>query len=263
MPVLNTTHHDELELAIQQNLTSLVLSSQTQQIRTQSLHTVTQSWSSVPFPYFNIVCYANVTDESHITEILQPYRTPPATAVWFRLSPSQPENLDDQLIAHGLMLLDVRPCMAVEIDAIISPETNATIVRVQDEAQCRDWVQVQASSNGGFPATVLDAYLDLILTTLDETNMSQAFVAYENGQAVACSLLHLGGGVAGIWQVGTIPEARRKGYGSAITYAPLLYAAQLGYKISVLIATQMGRPVYQKMGFQEILQAKVYLFTPK
>lgn len=263
MAHIDTLHHDQLVPAIQQNLNSAILSLKSRQINTQSSPSVTQAWSTVAFPIFNMVAHANVTNGTTIADILQPYRTNRAPAVWFRLPQSQPEDLDHQLLATELTLTDVRPCMAGEIDKIPNQENGANIIQVQEENQCRDWVQVQSLSNGGFPPVVQEVYVDLMRASLNEDSSTKAFVAYENEQAAACSLLHLAAGVAGIYQVGTIPDARRKGYGTAITHAPLRYAAQRGYKISVLIATKMGKPVYQKMGFEKIFPANIYLFAPQ
>jgi GNAT superfamily N-acetyltransferase len=248
MSIVCTTAHDELETAIQHNLNSAVRS--------------TQAWSPVPFPYFNIVGWADAEDVSNISAVLRPYQTRQATAVWFQLPSSQSERSKDRLLAHGLTLLDVRRCMAVDINAVSIPETDTHILRVQNEAQCWDWVKVQSSANGGFPPLVQQTYLELMMSTLNTDSPLHAFIAYKGIQPVACSLLHPGNGVAGIYQVGTIPEARRKGYGRAVTYASLQYAGQIGCQISILLATQMGGPMYEKMGFQDVLQSNVYLFSP-
>lgn len=260
MSVLHTINRDELIPAFQENLNAAVLSLQSPQINTHALATVIQSWSAAAFPLFNAVAYANITGETAITTILQPYRRHQTTAIWIRLPTSQPESLDEQLLAHGLRLADVQPCMAIKLDTMPQQTFNAHIVQVQNEAQCRDWVQVQSLSNGGLPQAIDDIYMRLMLPAIEADSPRKIFVAYENGRPVACSLFHLAGGVAGIWQVATIPEARRKGYGTAITFAALAAAAKQGYKIGVLFASQMGAPVYRKMGFQEILQAKLYLF---
>lgn len=242
--------------ALQENLRSLVYSSQTAQIQVQSTPTVTQSWSSVPFPYFNII--AQAADDADIGAVLQPYQE--AAAVWFCIGAP---GVEGRLPEHGLTLLDTRPCMTAAFDAIAYKGPEIDAVQVGDEAGCRDWVTVQSEANGGFPDAVQDAYVGLVGMALNPDGKTRAFVAYDDGQAVACSLLHMAGDVAGIWQVGTIPEARRKGYGSAITYAALTDAAERGCATSVLIATQMGRPVYEKMGYRTFTEAKVYLFQPR
>ncbi len=70
------------------------------------------------------------------------------------------------------------------------------------------------------------------------------------------------GGVAGIYNVATVEEARGKGIGAAMTYAPLLEARELGYKIAVLQSSSMGYGVYKKLGFEEYCRLPGFVWTP-
>jgi len=67
-------------------------------------------------------------------------------------------------------------------------------------------------------------------------------------------------GVAGIYNVGTVPEARGKGIGAAITLAPLLEARSRGYKIAILHASELGYSVYRRLGFQDYCQMNIYVW---
>ena len=58
----------------------------------------------------------------------------------------------------------------------------------------------------------------------------------------------------------TVPEARGKGIGTAITWQGCFDAQQRGYVHAILLSSAMGYSVYQKLGFEEIFKAQVYVW---
>ena len=58
--------------------------------------------------------------------------------------------------------------------------------------------------------------------------------------------------------VATMPEARGKGVGAYISSAPLVEARGDGYRVSILHASDLGRPVYtQDANGKEGNQARI------
>ena len=88
----------------------------------------------------------------------------------------------------------------------------------------------------------------------------QCYLAILNGQPVATSQFLLSAGVAGIYNVTCLPEARGQGIGAAITLAPLLEARLRGYRISILQASHLGYPVYRRLGFHDYGKLNIYLW---
>jgi ribosomal protein S18 acetylase RimI-like enzyme len=74
-------------------------------------------------------------------------------------------------------------------------------------------------------------------------------VGYLDDQPVATNMLVVGGGVASVYAVATVPSAQGQGIGAAITLAPLLDARAQGLVHAVLFATEQGAPVYRRIGF--------------
>ena len=80
-------------------------------------------------------------------------------------------------------------------------------------------------------------------------------------KTVSTSMLLTAEGVAGLYFVATVPEARRRGVGFAVTQQPLLEAREMGYRVGILQASKMGQPVYESLGFKEYGKFGVYLWT--
>ena len=68
---------------------------------------------------------------------------------------------------------------------------------------------------------------------------------------MSTSVLFNGGGFASIYGVATVPEAQGRGLGAAITLKPLLMARDEGYRHATLFSTELGHPVYLRIGFRD------------
>jgi GNAT superfamily N-acetyltransferase len=75
-------------------------------------------------------------------------------------------------------------------------------------------------------------------------------VGYEGDEPAATSAATSADGITGIYMVGVMPKSRRRGYGEAITWAAVQVGREKGCEVSYLQASEMGLPVYKKMGFK-------------
>ncbi len=75
---------------------------------------------------------------------------------------------------------------------------------------------------------------------------TRLFVGRVEGRAVSVATSIAGCGVNHVEFVATLPDARGRGYGAAVTWEATLAEPAMP---ALLIATDMGRPVYERMGY--------------
>jgi len=154
------------------------------------------------------------------------------------------------------------PGMAVELSALSEPPQplpNLEIQPVTSQAELRTWATTFGAGYG-LDIDTTTAYSGLI-ASLGVDLPLRYYLGYLNDKPVSASTLFLGAGVAGIYNVGTLPEARGMGIGTQITVKPLLEARQMGYQVGILQSSTMGFNVYRRLGFQHLVDMGHYYWT--
>jgi ribosomal protein S18 acetylase RimI-like enzyme len=89
-----------------------------------------------------------------------------------------------------------------------------------------------------------------------------AYLARRSGEPIACGLGVLDRGVVGIYAVATLPDARRQGAGGAVTARIMDDARRAGARLAVLQSSEMGFPLYERLGFRTVCEMRVVAGTP-
>src|SRR3954454_810242 len=79
---------------------------------------------------------------------------------------------------------------------------------------------------------------------------SRPFIADADGTVVGTGVVTLNGPVAWIGTVFVDPAWRRRGVGRALTRATMDAPDAAGCRTIVLVATDAGRPMYERLGFE-------------
>ena len=82
----------------------------------------------------------------------------------------------------------------------------------------------------------------------------QLYVGRLDERPVATSIAIRSGDASGVYNVGTLPEARRRGVGSAVTWAAVGAGRAWGCDTVVLQSSVMGLSMYTDMGFRTVAQ---------
>jgi GNAT superfamily N-acetyltransferase len=173
---------------------------------------------------------------------------------------TRPSNMGEYLTAHGFMTQGGSTGMA--IDLLELNENNAApasfnIIEVKDNKTLKTWCRV-TGTGFGIPEQAVPTIIEWLALERKLKQPMKFYLGILDGKPVATSMYYLGEGVAGIYFVATLPEARNKGIGFSITQQPLLDAKKLGYRAGILQASKMGKPVYLKLGFKEYSQIGSY-----
>jgi ribosomal protein S18 acetylase RimI-like enzyme len=75
----------------------------------------------------------------------------------------------------------------------------------------------------------------------------EVFIGREDGRAVATAVAFVSHGFCGVYAVATDAHARGRGYGEALSWAATLFRPDLP---ATLQASDMGLPIYQRMGYE-------------
>jgi len=79
------------------------------------------------------------------------------------------------------------------------------------------------------------------------------YVGLEAGVAVASGLGIRTGSTIGVYNIATVEGARGRGWGSAMTMRIVDDGAAAGCDVAILQASEMGRPIYERLGFRTVV----------
>jgi GNAT superfamily N-acetyltransferase len=174
-------------------------------------------------------------------------RQPPSLVGCWSLAPPSPPDLEIRLLARGFQP-GWRPCwMWLDVEQLRSDHSQPDGLRIEVLEGAPTWEAPQLPYYSRATAAVYQA-----MAALHPRQIWQ-YVAYLEDEVVGHSTLFVTGGplgVAGIYDVGVIPEARNRGVGKAVTAAACRGAQVLGCRHALLNAT--GERMYRQLGFERI-----------
>jgi ribosomal protein S18 acetylase RimI-like enzyme len=154
----------------------------------------------------------------------------------------------------------VEPCMVLSPIPLRCPPPpeKLDIRRVEGRDELLTFSRTGAASFG-MPAANLDVLADGLAKGIrDGSFCGGCYLGYYDGEPVATSLRYTSGRVAGVYFVATAKEYRRRGIGEAMTWKAAVEGRKEECVISVLQASEMGRPVYEGMGYRTVATYQIW-----
>jgi len=224
----------------------------------------TKLLTDIPHALFNGVLRSQYTTRN-IDELIDftisQYRSRKVPFTWWVYQRSTPRNLGELLTQHGLLHLGVMPSMGLALSS--EPSINDApegfeVHKVRNDAEMESWGKVLAQAYN-LPGEDITKYC-AFFPQVETSDMYQHFIGIYDGQPVAAGTLFISGSTAGLYNIGTIPEARLKGFGTYLTQIMLLYAYQHNSRLIAMQSYPIAVEVCQKLGFKQISEFNVFIY---
>lgn len=211
---------------------------------------------------FNYILSARFTDtnvQSRVFEILKLFREKSLPCSWWIGPSDTPKTLEDVLQSQGLHFKEENIGMYLYLDDFLPSQlkTSLNFKKVSSLVQLKDFSQVIVNI-GGNPEAFDKIYSHIPPILYQNAACFEMYVAYLNNVPIVTGILVLHANVGGIYYVATVPDQRKKGYGTAMMEYLIRRAKDQGYHVVTLQASQEGKALYQRLGFKESCVFKEY-----
>lgn len=214
----------------------------------------------MPIPFFNNYYILrpeaeHAFDGVEASDFFQQHRLQWQCVLPERLFPKYQEHL----LANGFSDGGLMPAMIFDkdVNTLVAPQIypDLEIRIVEDNATHEDFVKIAAPAFG-IPDFIAERIVTDKFTSTPEHTF---FVGYLEGEPVSTSMLYISHGIAGIYWVTTAEAHRGKGLGEALTYHATKVGLEQVDRFASLQASEMGAPVYLRMGYQIAYQYRKFV----
>jgi len=156
-----------------------------------------------------------------------------------------------ELRDHGWTLLGHAPFMLRPAGGQVQPlpaGLRIEEVRGEDALRAAEEVTVRGFSLADIAPRGPGA---LFHSALLQDERLRMWVGWEGERPVSTAATFVEAGITNVINVATVPEARGRGFGSAVTWHATLADPALP---TLLIASDQGRPVYERMGYMTLFR---------
>lgn len=180
-------------------------------------------------------------------------------SIWVRGGQTEDRDLVAAAEVAGFQLVYEMPEMVLE-GKLEPPELppGGELRKLTKAEQAADFWSVAVASYAsiGFPPEVFTGYTNHAGLLAENV---VAFIATLDGEPVSIAMTMVSHGVAGIYWVGSLEQARGKGLGRAATVAATNAGFDLGADVASLQASPMGKPIYLELGYEAAFEYQMWM----
>ena len=211
--------------------------------------------SGIPLAWFNIAFITRplVSPAAALRRGIEYYdahRMPFVVRVREGVDPEAERALESLGLTYG----DAVPGMVLRAPAPPGDAPGLEVRTVHDERGLAEHVEVIAAAFG----MPLDMARTLLGPRVVGVPDFELYVGYADGAPVSTAALMLSHGVAGVYNVATLAAHRGHGYGEALTWHAVRRGMEQGAAFASLQASEMGAPIYARMGFETVAPYRTF-----
>ncbi|MHA1558359.1 MAG: GNAT family N-acetyltransferase [Alphaproteobacteria bacterium] len=195
---------------------------------------------------FNIVCDANLNEDNldrEIDKIINEFKNQPFA--WWIGSSSKPDNLSKFLLTRGFEIESTEHAMICDFKNFgVARTKKLNIEIVEDINKMNDFISIIS------PYDKSAEYFYKKLKSPSLSKKEKLFVGYVDGRPITTGTLYIDFDTVGIFNLITLEEERKKGYGTDMMCFLIDYAKKAGISYASLSASSdSGFRIYKRLGF--------------
>lgn len=223
---------------------------------------VTVVRSSIVDDTFNYILsarFSNNNAQDRVSQILKLFKEHSLPFSWWVGPLDTPSNLIDVLTSQGLSFKEenIGMCLSLEDFKLEQLNISLNLQKVNSLLQLKDFSEVIVKI-GGNSEVFSKIYSKLPSVLYQSAACFEMYVGYLNNAPVVTGILVLHANVGGIYYIATVPDQRKKGYGTAMMEYLIQRAKDQEYHMATLQASGEGKMLYQRLGFKEVCTFKEY-----
>ena len=215
--------------------------------------------SGIPDDTYNLILGADRLTLAGIHRAIDVARARRRPFAWWVASVPEQAELAGQLESIGLKVAEIEKLMTAALDREWPTAHQALQVRrVENQTELHAFAEIVASLWTPANPLVRGYFEKTSAEVLRADHPSELYLGYHDGRPVCTTLVHYAAGVAGVYNVATLADERRKGFARTVVAHALRAAREHGERDVILQASAVGSALYQSMGLRTIGEYREY-----
>ncbi len=221
------------------------------------------TWScNVPFALHNGIIgarFASTEVGERARPLLASFKGRGRPFLWWTTPSTTSPELERALLDAGLQC-SATPGMHVRLDAVVPvPAVGVRIVVIGPDDLT---TMVDTMCEGFGDPDYARSTMHEAFRRFDHKEQLVNVLAWCDDRPVAAGSLWVDGATAGLYNIVTHETFRGRGIGAAVTATLMEQGRARGCTEAILHSTEMGLPVYQRLGFETVCSVQQFLWEP-